>query len=88
MEGRSPGKASNGQPLPRKPLSDGEAQFERNRLAGLTQAALLFKQEVKARRIGAPAFRCALPLKQQRRLLTANDSSTAQKLLAGQPLAV
>jgi hypothetical protein len=87
VHGRSPGKGPNGQPLPRVKLTDGIAAFERNRLAGCAQAALLLKQEISARRIGATGIRCALPLKKQQALLAANEGIAAQKLLKGESLA-
>lgn len=49
--------------------------------------AQALKQELERRRVNAPAFRSALPLKKQRLLLATNTSVAAQKLLAGESLA-
>lgn len=52
----------------------------------LGQKAL--KQELDNRRVNAPAFRSALPLKQQRILEASMNSVPAQRLLAGASLAI
>jgi len=52
----------------------------------LGQKAL--KQELERRRVYSPAFRSALPLKQQRILEASMTSVPAQRLLAGASLAI
>lgn len=70
------------------PLKGEEYKFYQNRFAGCMKAHGLLKDEIEARRINAPAFRCALPLKKQRQLLAEQtQSAAAEKLLTGQSLA-
>lgn len=86
VHGQSPGRGPNGQPLPREPLSGFGATLNRSRLAGCAEAAVLLKQELKNRRVGETAFRCALPLKKQHELLATGNSQAAANLLTGRSL--